>query len=348
MAEKAIVKLGDFDTVESKELVEKELFRRIKPKVGTWVGRCYQKTLKAPYKTASFRTAVYPKAADEASYKLLEGITPDPTGKLVYTEQTMSVSPRGFYSMYTDEDMIYGFDNIVGDLTSSVAIQAEDVLDQIAHKAWLSGNQVWTAADGLTRELFTKIRISMKKFTRKKGVVVKAILTPEDIADLRLKYNKNGANLFLDTSMNEESIKNGEIGKFEGVSIEEDDSSCLYETGSDGERTGKRFAIFYTEDSEGRSPVAFIKADGESGEFIAKGLGEAGEDYLNQRGSIGVKFKGLGAMITAEEVLARVVITPATDGIGYVDSDFDDEGNITANGTKVEKSNVVKTVKSPK
>lgn len=348
MATEGLIKLGDFGSVESKELVEKEIFRRIKPKVGSWVSRCYQKTLQAPYKTASFRSVVYPKAKDEQSYVLLEGITPDPTGRLLYSEQTMSVTPRGFYAMYTDEDMTYGFDSIVPELTSSVSNQMEDVLDQIAYKAFLSGNQVWTADAGLTRELFAKIRISMKKFTRKKGVAVKAILTPEDITDLRLKYNKSGANLFVDTPMNEESFKNGEIAKFEGVSIEEDDSECLYETNpATGEKTGNRFAIFYTMDSEGRSPVAFIKADGQSGEFITKSLGEAGEDYLNQRGSIGVKLKGTGAMVTAEEVLARVVITPASDSIGYIDSSIDEFGNITANGEKVARANVRDVVGSP-
>ena len=348
MATEGLIKLGDFGSVESKELVEKEIFRRIKPHVGSWVARCYQKSLKAPYKTASFRSVVYPKAKDEQSYVLLEGITPDPTGRLLYTEQTMSVSPRGFYAMYTDEDMTYGFDSIVQDLTSSVSNNAEDVLDQIAYKAWLSGNQVWTADSGLTRELFTKIRISMKKFTRKKGVNVKAILTPEDIADLRLKYNQNGANLFVDTSMNEESIKNGEMARFEGVDIIEDDSECMYEVDTaTGLKTGKRIAFFYTMDSEGRSPVAFIKADGESGEFITKGLGEAGDDYLNQRGSIGVKFKGLGAMVTAEEVLARVIVTPAADTIGYVDSSIDEFGNIKADGKSVARANVRDVVGSP-
>lgn len=341
---KNTILLGDFGTVENKELFERGLFSRIKPKIGSWRSRCYETTLQSPYKTASFRSVVFNRAKDPNSYVLLEGITPDPTGKLNYIEITKSVQPYGFYAQYTDQDTIYGFDKIASDLGDNIVFQADDFLDKIASNAWLSGNQVWTAPNGLDRETIIKIRISLKKFTRVKNARIIAVLTPEDVSELRLTYNKGGTNLFIDTSLNEESVKNGVIGRFEGVDIEEDDSPCLY--GEDG----KRYAIFYTVDSKGRSPVAFIKADGSTGEFIAKGLGSSGtNDPLDQRGTIGVKFKGLGAMVTADEVLARVEITPRTSGgVGNIESDYDEYGNIIVNGTKVERTGVRKVVGSPK
>ncbi len=339
-----MIKLGDFKDIESKELVEKEIFRRIKPSAGSWRNRCYIKKLAAPYKSCSFRTVVYPKAPDESGIILQEGITPDPTGRLAYIEQTLNVVPRGFYSTYTDEDLTYGFDNIVGDLTNSISNQAEGVLDQIAANAFASGNNVWLAPTGITREIFIKIRIALVKFTQKKNPVIKAVLTPEDISELRLAYNKAGANLFQDLDMNKDSVVDGAIAKFEGCYIEEDSSDIMYGEG------GKRYAFFYTEDSEGRKPVGFVQADGETAEFIAKGLGSSGtEDALNQRGSIGVKFKGTGAQLTAEECLARVEITPrTTDGIEKVDATFNYiTGNPMLNGEALPINGLRDTKTSP-
>lgn len=338
---KGTVLLGDFGTVENKELVERQIFNEIKPKIGSWRSRCYAKNLQAPYKTASFRTVVYPKPKNADAYDLLEGIKPDPTGKLTYIERTQKVTPKGFYSNYTDEDMTFGFDNIVDDLKNSIVHQANFVLDEVAAKPWFNGNNVVTCATGLTREDFIKIRINLKKFTTNKNAVVKAILTPEDIASLRLKYNVAGANLFQDLPANGESVMEGNLHKFEGVLIEEDDSQYMYQVdGSTGEiSTNARYALFYIADSKGRAPVGLIKTDGSNGEFIAKALGSAGtDDPLNQIGSFGVKFKGIGAMLTAEECLVRVEISGS--GFNTVDSGYDDYGNITAMGNKVERNGV--------
>ena len=71
---KNTILLGDFGTVENKELFERGLFSRIKPKIGSWRSRCYETTLQSPYKTASFRSVVFNRAKDPNSYVLLEGI----------------------------------------------------------------------------------------------------------------------------------------------------------------------------------------------------------------------------------------------------------------------------------
>lgn len=346
------VKVGDFGSIQLKELAEKELFARIKPKVGSWRNRCYEKNLDPNYKTVSFRSVVFPKALDEQNYILLEGIKPDPTGKLTFIEQTIEVEPRGFYAEYTDRDVHFGFDNIVDNLILSTENQANDVLDQIAAKAWQGGNNVYTSASGLTREDFIKIRISLKKFTQSKGAKVKAILSPEDIAELRLAYNKGGTNLFQDLPLNEQSVMNGTIARFEGVDIEEDDSPFMYQmdatTGTVS--TNKRYAYFYIKDSQGREPVGFTKANGETGEFIHKALGSGGatNDPLNQVGTIGVKFRGIAAAITAEECLIRVEITArTTDGMNTVNSYIDDFGNITVDGNTVARSGDIETKASP-
>lgn len=330
-----MIKLGDFGTVENKELTEKELFNRIKPKVGTWAGRCYKMNLPAPYKVMNYRTLVMPEIPSAALLVLQEGVTPDPVGSLVYAEQTVRVKPYGFYSKYTDEDMIYGFDNIVGDLSESVANQGEQLLDKMAFNAWKAGTQVVAANNGLTRQDFIKIRIFLQKMT-KKGAKVHAILTPEDVAELRLKYNSASANLFLDLPLNEQSVANGALYKFEGVFIEEDASDGLYYsvTTTTGEgasavttTTSKRYAFFYVEDEKGRQPVALISPNKGNGEFVAKALGESGEDPLNQRGSIGIKFKGLGTHIIADQCLLRAEIVANSDsgaayGIATVQSGY--------------------------
>lgn len=336
------VKLGDFGDIQAKTLAEKEIFRRIKPKIGSWRSRCYEKNLLAPYKTATFRSVVFPKPASEQSYVLLEGIKPDPTGKLVFVEQTVAVQPRGFYATYTDEELNYGFDPIVPLLTTQIETSANHVLDEVCANAYLGGNNVVQVATGtLTRDLFNKIRISLKKFTNNKNARIKAILTPEDIAELRMTYNKEGANLFTDLPANKDSVIDGCLYRFEGVDIEEDDTPYMYGTGN------KRYAFFRILDSEGREPVGFIKANGETGEFIVKGVGDGGaaEDPLNQLGSVGVKFRGVGAQITAEECLVRVELLDPT--FDTVNSGYGEDGEITSMGNAVERSGVTETKASP-
>lgn len=328
--EKTIM-LGDFGSVENKELFEKAIFAEIKPKIHSWRKRAYAVDLPAPYKSKSFRSVAFPKPATPNTYKLVEGVVPDPTGKLTFIEETMAVESYGFYETYTDQDMVFGFDAIQPRLQKSVVHQATYMTEEMTALAFLSGNNVYDASNGLTREDFIKIRISLKKFSRKDNPKVIAVLTPEDIADLRLKYNNASSNLLLDIPANEQSIVEGALYKFEGVYIEEDDSPQLYN--DDGTRRG----IFYTTDSEGRSPVAYITTDGKNAEFIAKGLGSAGtSDPLNQTGSVGVKFMGLGNKITAEECLVRVEI--GSVNIATVDSDYDDNGKAHAFGKAIDRN----------
>lgn len=344
MAE-GIIKLGDFKDIQSKELVEKQIFNKIKPHVGTWANRCSLQKVQAPFKTYSIRSVVFPKAPDASGVNLLEGITPDATGSLTYVEQIFRLKPKGFYSYYTDEDMTYGFDPIVADLSESVINQGQELIDNIVANAFLGGNNVYTCASGLTREDFIKIRISLLKFTNKKGQRVRCILTPEDVAELRLKYNSAGQNLFHDLPANEASVIDGVIARFEGVDIEEDYSNALYYKDSAGKDA--RHAVFYVDNSQGKKPVVLTSPDSINGEFIAKALGSSGsKDPLNQRGSIGMKFKGLDAGIASEECVVRVDITPST--IAKVDSGFEYlNGAIKAFGKNVERSGETSKEVSP-
>lgn len=340
------VNLGDFGDVESKELVEKKLFNTIKDAPGKWAARSYLIPLMAPYKTASYRVRVQGKAKDSDSYVLVEGIKPDPTGKLTYLELTKKVKSYGAYAEYTDEDMYYGFDAIVDDLRMTVADNATEIVNDIAAKAWFSGNSKYTVSAGLTREDIIKIRISLGKFAGS-NKQVHCIITPEDLADLRLKYNVAGANLFSDLPVNAESVINGTLTKFENVIFEEDDSDYMY-------GTAKRYAIFYVLDKKGNPPVGLVSPNGTNGEFITKALGSSGakSDPLDQVGSIGVKWKGLNAMNTAEECEIRCEITPATTGITgnaiKIDSHYDfNNGKIYVFGTEVARSNLTASAYSP-
>lgn len=333
MAE-TLIKLGDFKDIESKTLAEREIFARIKPSVGTWAQRSYKMTIRAPYRTMTIRSVVFPKAPSPNECLLLEGIIPDAKGSLTVVERTLFTKPYGFYEEYTDEMVGFSFSDLVPELTASVANQGKGVVDNIAGEAWRNGNQVWTANSGLTTDLINQIRISLRKFTTDKSSEVFCVISPEDLADLRKKYNTGGSNLFEDTTLNEPSVKDAKLTKFQGVYFEEDYSPFMY--GADG----KRFAYFYVKDSNGRAPVAIISPDANvNGTFITKPLGSAGtEDPLDQKGSIGVKFKGLGAMIISEECLARVEISGS--GITTVNSEYNYlTGTATANGTELAKKN---------
>ena len=109
---------------------------------------------------------------------------------------------------------------------------------------------------------------------------------------------------------------------------------------------GVRHCLFYVKDTAGRNPVAITAPFGKNAEFIAKALGSSGalDDPLNQRGSVGIKWKGLGAFITAEENLVRVDITPDANGVSgdalFLDTHYDfNNGRIFVEGNEVKRSN---------
>lgn len=341
------VLLGDFGDIENKILVEKKLFGEIKDKPGKWAARSYNVPLPAPYKTATFRVRVQSKAKDSSQYVLAEGIKPEPNGKLLYKEYTKSVRPYGVYQNYTDEDMTYGFDAIVDDLVTTIQDNGKEIVNDIAAKAWFGGNNVITLGAALTREAIIRARINLGKFAGS-DKQVHCVITPEDLADLRLKYNTGAANLFVELPTNAESVIYGTLTRFENVIFEEDDSEYMY-------GDGVRYALFYCKDKRGNNPVAMIAPFGENGEFICKALGSSGalDDPLNQNGSVGIKWKGLGSLLTSEETLIRMVITPATDGISGTNNKLDthydfDNGKIYVEGKEVAEEALKGKAGSPK
>lgn len=341
------VLLGDFGDIESKTLVEKKIFGEIKDKPGKWAGRSYSIPLPAPYKTATYRVRVQSKAKDSSQYILAEGIKPEPNGKLLYKEYTKAVKPYGVYQNYTDEDMTYGFDNIVDDLATTIIDNSKEITDDVVAKAWFGGNNVITLGGELTREAIIRARINLGKFAGS-DKQVHCVITPEDLADLRLKYNTGNANLFVELPTNSESVIYGTLTRFENVIFEEDDSDYMY-------GDNKRYALFYCKDKRGNNPVAMIAPFGQNGEFIAKALGSSGalDDPLNQNGSIGIKWKGLGALLTSEETLIRMEITPNAAGVSgskiKLDTHYDfDNGKIYVEGKEVVEKNLLGKAGSPK
>ena len=329
------IKSKDFLSVENKTLIEKEIFRRIKPKVGTWASKVSRIKVPKPYKTIQFRQVTYRLPPEIEKLVLNEGQIPDPVNGVIYSEYTMSVVPLGIWKSYTDEAASYSFDDVVRDNTDDLTNQFNGTINNDVAKLYTKGTQVWTADEGLTREEIIKIRISLRKVAQSENAQVYAVMTPEDVSSLRLRYNKEGANLFQDLAANEESVLNGKLYKFEGVIIEEDDNPALY---PDNGAT-KRYAIFYVKDNQGRYPICGNNIDGIN--FIQKPLGSSGtHDPLNQEGSMGIKLEGYGNMITAEECLARVEITIQSSDIATVDSGYTFiDGTAKYNGTAIETKN---------
>lgn len=334
--------LGDFGDVESKTLVEKKIFATIKAKPGKWVSRCHEVALPAPYKQAIYRIRVQEKVIDSDNFVLAEGVKPAPDGKLAYVELKKSTRAYGRYAEYTDEMMHYGFDSLVPDLTDSMIASGNSLLDDVAAKPWFEGNNVMEHSGVIDRKLINRIRIDLQKFagTDKQ---VHCIITPEDMTDLRLKYNEAGGNLFQNLPLNADSVVDATLTKFEGVIFEEDASDLMYDRAN-----GVRHCLFYVKDADGRSPVALTAPFGKNAEFIAKALGSSGalDDPLNQKGSVGIKWKGLGAFITAEENLIRVDITPdSTNGVSgsalFLDTHYDfNNGRIYVEGQEVKRTNI--------
>lgn len=328
------IKINDL-TIEQKTLIQKEIFNRIKPKVGTWAGRVSRINVPKPYKTATFRTITYrlPKPVEELVLK--EGVIPDPVNGVIVSERTIGVETLGAWKPYTDELANYSFDDMVRENVDDLANQTKGSIDNDVAKLYTMGTQVYTAASGLTREILIKIRIALRKMAQSADATVYAVMTPEDVSSLRLKYNKEGANLFQDLPANGDSVLDGKLHKFEGIIIQEDDNIALYPD----EGATKRYAIFYVKDSKGRYPVSGSNVD--NLEFINKPLGSAGtSDPLNQEGSMGVKVYGYGNMITAEECLIKAEITIGDNDIDTVESGYTfTDDSINANGTLIKNKN---------
>ena len=328
------IKVNDL-TIEQKTLIQKEIFNRIKPKVGTWAGRVSRINVPKPYKTATFRTITYrlPKPVEELVLK--EGVIPDPVNGVIVSERTIGVETLGAWKPYTDELANYSFDDMVRENVDDLANQTSGSIDNDVAKLYTMGTQVYTAASGLTREILIKIRIALRKMAQSADATVYAVMTPEDVSSLRLKYNKEGANLFQDLPANGDSVLDGKLHKFEGIIIQEDDNIALYPD----EGATKRYAIFYVKDSKGRFPVSGSNVD--NLEFINKPLGSAGtSDPLNQEGSMGVKVYGYGNMITAEECLIKAEITIGDNDIDTVESGYTfTDDSINANGTLIKNKN---------
>lgn len=339
-ADNGTLSLGDFGDVESKTLVEKKIFATIKAKPGRWVSRCHEVDLPAPYKQAIYRMRVQEKVIDSDNFILEEGVKPSPDGKLAYVELKKSTKAYGRYQEYTDEMMHYGFDPLVPDLTESMIASGNSLLDNVAAKPWFEGNNVMTFSGTIDRKLINRIRIDLQKFAGTDRQV-HCIITPEDMTDLRLKYNDAGGNLFQNLPLNAASVVDATLTKFEGVIFEEDDSDLMYDKAN-----GVRHCLFYVKDAAGRTPVALTAPFGKNAEFIAKALGSSGalDDPLNQKGSVGIKWKGLGAFITAEENLVRVDITPDATGVSgsalFLDTHYDfNNGRIYVEGKEVKRTN---------
>lgn len=328
-----------FGSVEDKVLYEKGLKLKIGNNQGKWEKRTHKITLQAPYEVGSFRIRVNNEIKDSDHYILEEGIRPEANGKLTYLELLYRTREYGTFQEYTDKALKNGFDNLVGDLGEIVKEDFTAIKDNISAKAWFKGNNIITANNGITREILNRIRINLQKFAGNDKQVY-CYITPEDMTDLRTKYNAPGANLFQDLQANQDSVINGVLTKFEGIIFEEDSSALMYNDNT-------RNAIFWVADKSGKSPVGSVEASGNNVEVITKELKDGGtENALAQKGSVGVKAYGLGAVITSEETLIRLEITPATNGISGSKVKLDTHYNLLNGKIIVEGKTIERTAQT--
>lgn len=254
---------------------------------------------------------------DPAMTPLTEGVTP--TGsKIAITNVDIPVKQYGDYTGYSDTLSTTSLDNTILDLSKVMGQQKGETKNKLCRNALLAGTNVvyaggklnraaLTSSDTLNQDFLDKIELTIKQGKAKR--VTRAISTTdavsmEPVAPAYVGFvSLNGAlkirNLakFVPVekyAQNGKIFKN-EIGKVGNIRfIETSDLETI------AGATKVEQMVVFGEEAYGRVETGV----GGNGQLILKTLGEAGEDPLNQRGTLGWK-DALGYKILNDKFIVR-------------------------------------------
>ena len=297
---------------EMKTFYEKTLIRLAGPKLVHDQFGQKKPIPKGNGRSIEFRQfATLPKALQ----KITEGVTPVGS-KLGVGVKTATVEQYGDYLETTDMLQLTAYDDIIGEYTKALADQAGRTLDTITRNILNAGTNRYLCpkvADGEETAVTSRANLDMTAKLRVKDVfkiatILKnqnapkiggsyvAIIHPSVAYDLMQEAGEAWVDITKYTEPT--NIMNGEIGKLGGVRFVESTEAKIVKDETCPEDLAVYCTLFLGANAYGVTDI-----EGGGLQHVFKGLGQNGNDPLNQRSSIGWK-----ATKTAEILVEAYIV----------------------------------------
>lgn len=269
-----------------------------------------------------FRTVLPTIDKTSARYKngLVEGVTPDPE-KMEIQEFTVETKENGWYYPFTNKLIKHSYHDLQKLFKDSLTNLFRSYQDECIADAYLSSLNVADGVNILTYEGLQKLRgiLFTNNIDPIDGFYI--LKAPLEILD---KLLVNYKDLVTHTTQKEAIVK-GELGELCGFRLVPTRLKAFYTSDN------KVAYVAFGKNKQGKFPVsrAAYKLE-ENGRIITKGLGELGNDPLNQRGSIGLYIDGEAFIVIDDAAAVHGVLDLAKVYSAY---DETKRSNLTGTST---------------
>lgn len=237
--------------------------------------------------------------------KLTEGVIPDPS-QIRLVEFSDSLFNVGSYIKYTRENLD-NIDSIVELGMNQLAHDRLYDLEATKANAFIGTTCTFTKGSTWSKTLLALKTRLMKNHAMTLADGTFALIAPGEVvneiieeAGDKLKGSEAGAKVIAD----------GFVGKYVGFSIFEKDTSEMYASKTESDKTTTYANVIVLGRNElGEFPVKARDFAGENAEVISKGIGADDKaDPLNQFGTVGSRIDGIGAKLTNAECVLKASI----------------------------------------
>lgn len=294
-----LTKLGDLP-VEKKEQIKDRIIYGLEHEAElTNFG--FKINLDANKTSYSWRKHYLPKIDKTSTmYRngLLEGVTPDPEQYSV-SEYHATVKPYGWWIGFTDEIKNHSFDDVVADFGNDLSNIVVSFHDEKKADAMLTTKNVVTGFDIGDKIDLVRAKSYLSKYATPVDGYFNCLVPIEAEAYLFKKYAED----FKYSAQHDKILETGYIGTVGGIKFKSSALKAFAPTVANNKTTFP-FVIWGKSKLLKKDPVGYLGYDKQM-EVISKGLGELGNDPLNQRGSVGVKLDGQSYFVADDLAIIR-------------------------------------------
>lgn len=243
--------------------------------------------LDADKSSLTYTRVEYPEL-DKTSFRykhgLIEGETPDPE-QIKMASYTISLIPNGWYYEFTDRAANHALHDLKSIMVNCLKDLFNQYHDEKIADAYLTSASVVTNTDLTKLEDLIALKNQLKKNKAKEIDGFYILKVDSDVTSKMLLSYKD----MITHTTQKESLINGEIGEIAGFRLVNSNLQAFKKDSSKGYPF-----IAYGKLRTGQYPIGCVAYDNMNSQIIWKGLGELGNDPLNQRGSVGLKVDGHG------------------------------------------------------